>query len=347
MSLADRLSGEPKLSSSSNSRPALTGRAPAKAKQRAAPYVSKTRCANDPYRRLSDSLLGMQARSPPPASVSASISASVSASPAASIAVAGIDGNWEHDLFHASSNVYNPLTNLQAIDSPARSNAQPKGLFTKALRGLTQPNPSLRPFGNATPTISSGTGNTSSAITGGMEKSSSNDLFGRLDVNGRTYEQSLNAPPNSPADERRQRQKRLALVEEEAYQKDRQKKEAFATAKLNESKRRLGEEERIRREVLDETDLDRLASRSEEEEAQKKVIIERQRQQHAQSNQLGTLVIVQNLVDGTTPEDVKAAFADFGTIIQCRILSSNGDVLDMEVEFQERTDAQLAVSKLK
>ena len=244
--------------------------------------------------------------------------------------------------------------NTSAPNSRIRSASQPKDLFSKAVGGIKQPNPSLRPFGDATPPIKTTTG-ALSPVSAAIEPANyaSNDLFDRLGVKGMNVDSDMMQVSLQRADERKERQRQIAMKEEEARQKERSKKEAAAAR--SREQHRLEEEERVQHKILEQAELDQMASRREEEEVQQSGLLEEQRKQafqrqqqpHQQVQQQGTLVIVKNLVDGTTPEDVKAAFADFGVIMDCRILGSNGDVLDMQVEFHDRKDAMMAVEKLE
>lgn len=129
----------------------------------------------------------------------------------------------------------------------------------------------------------------------------------------------------------------MAEVEEAASQKAQEKKAQRQLEAAHQAEREA-QEARKRQSALEQEALDMEMSRQQEEELE----LQRQRREANSVN-----VIVRNLVDGTTPEDVKAAFADFGEIGECKVLESNGDTLTMLVEFADRKDATVAVQKLE
>lgn len=123
-------------------------------------------------------------------------------------------------------------------------------------------------------------------------------------------------------------------MEEAARQRDLDKRAARAQQQRE-------EEDRARTaSLLDQQNFDAMVARRQEEEEE----AQRASQMQTESS---TTVIVKNLVDGTTPEDVQAAFADFGVILNCKVLETNGDVLTMQVEFGKRSDAETACGKLE
>jgi len=97
-------------------------------------------------------------------------------------------------------------------------------------------------------------------------------------------------------------------------------------------------EQRRREELLRQEELDLQLPRRQ---------VEEQEQLLQQKSRQATIVVIENLVDGTTPEDVKAALGDFGEILTCKVLESNGDTVSMQLEFTNRADAQNAVNQLK
>ena len=205
---------------------------------------------------------------------------------------------------------------------------------------LAQPSPSLRPFG------ASYDSNTRVVSPPAVAESSTsqyapNDLFGRFGVQGinstNGQQQAVQTTARPELDERRARQKQLAEAEEAARLKAAEKK-AQRQAEAAQKAEREAEEARQRALLLEQEAMNMEMSRQQEEE------LEREKQRKAANS---VNVIVKNLVDGTTPEDVKAAFADFGEIGECKVIASDGDTLTMLVEFSDRNDAATAVQKLE
>ena len=165
-----------------------------------------------------------------------------------------------------------------------------------------------------------------------------NDLFGSLGVNGITGNtggavQLQNSTSHS--DERRARQRQIADMEEQALQRERDRKLANQAAQRQAAE----EEDAKRRAILESLDNDRnYVSRQQEEEAER---------ERAKKTASSTCVLIQNLVDGTTPEDVKAALSDYGEILSCVIKESTGEVVSMLVDFSQRKEAIEAVNKLE
>lgn len=165
-----------------------------------------------------------------------------------------------------------------------------------------------------------------------------NDLFGSLGVNGITGNtgggvQLQNS--TSTTDERRARQRQIADMEEQALRRERDRKLANQAAQRQAAE----EEDAKRRAILESLDNDRnYVSRQQEEEAER---------ERAKKTASSTCVLIQNLVDGTTPEDVKAALSDYGEILSCVIKESTGEVVSMLVDFSQRKEAIEAVNKLE
>jgi len=295
-------------------------------------------------------------KSPPTASFGSARSGAPTARASASApaqAGNGVDGKWERDLFNPLSDLYNPSVNTEALDRPATSRTSSgSGLFGKALGGIAQPSASLRPFGSASPSVASASANSArnaAALSGsGASAPSGGDLFGRLGMNGastatsrhqqqQAAEAQAQAKLSQEREERRTRQLAIAEREKQARERDEERKALRAReAELALQRADIEAKEEAMRLRMLEHEAER--SRYQEEEA------ERARQKKAAS---AVNVLVANLVDGTTPEDVKAAFGDFGEIGECKVLSSNGDTLTMQVEFLNRDDATVAVSKLE
>lgn len=138
------------------------------------------------------------------------------------------------------------------------------------------------------------------------------------------------------AQEREERLRQKAEWEAQVREQDNQKR----LARQQDRERELREqaEQRRREELLKQEELDLQLPRRQ---------LEEQEQLLRQKASQATIVVIENLVDGTTPEDVKAALGDFGEILTCKVLESNGDTVSMQLEFTNRADAQNAVSQLK
>lgn len=222
-------------------------------------------------------------------------------------------------MFSAESDLYAPQLNTS---------------FGKAKRSV-----SGSVFGRALDGISSTSLNARAATKSPPLKSPSADLFGRFGL-----ESPVGAAPStsngsfSPAStetsakEREERLRQKAQWEAQLRAQDDQKK----LARQQERERELREqaEQRRREELLRQEELDLQLPRREVEEQERKA-------------SQATTVVIENLVDGTTPEDVKAALGDFGEILTCKVLDSNGDTVSMQLEFTNRAEAQSAVNQLK
>lgn len=235
-----------------------------------------------------------------------------------------VEGKWEHDLFGADSDSLAPQLNT-SFGKAKRSTSG--GVFGKALDGISSSSLSAR-TGAKSPSSSS---------------NPSNDLFGRfgLDSPGAMASTSNGraSPANTEAAAAREREERLrqkAKWEAELRERDEQKRLARLQDKDREAKEQ--EEQRRREELLRQEALDLQVARRQTEE---------QEQQLRIKSSQATLVVIENLLDGTTPEDVKAALGDFGEISTCQILESNGDTVSMQLEFMVRGDAERAVKQLE
>lgn len=210
---------------------------------------------------------------------------------------------------------------------------------------IAQPSASLRPFGAVSNRSSQSPVVSPAAVESSSSQYAPNDLFGRFGVQGisstagqQQQQRSQAQPVTKPEmDERRARARQQAEIEEAARLKAAEKK-AQRQAEAAQKAEREAEEARQRQLLLEQEAMNREMSRQQEEE------LEREKERRAANS---VNVIVKNLVDGTTPADVKAAFADFGEIGDCRVLESNGDTLTMLVEFSDRNDATAAVQKLE
>ncbi|KAL7010005.1 hypothetical protein EMMF5_000024 [Cystobasidiomycetes sp. EMM_F5] len=211
--------------------------------------------------------------------------------------------------------------------------------------GVKPPSPSLRPFGSATLPVAS----TSQRY--GSEQYPPGDLFSSIGMNGissRTgggvqlndVEMSAASSTTTDRDERRARQREIAHAEELARERERERKLARQRESKEAEAKRLAqqqEEEAARKALLEQVEQEQYVSRQQEEEAERK-----RRLRTAGATQIQ----VKNLVNGTTPEDVQAAFADFGEILSCDIKEVVGDTVTMIVEFAKRNEAKNAVDKL-
>lgn len=258
---------------------------------------------------------------------------------------------WEHDLFNPLSDLYNPQLNSgfpAGTTTKTRRIASSGGVFGKAMEdiGVKPPSPSLRPFGSATLPVAS----TSQRY--GSEQYPPGDLFSSIGMNGissRTgggvqlndVEMSAASSTTTDRDERRARQREIAHAEELARERERERKLARQRESKEAEAKRLAqqqEEEAARKALLEQVEQEQYVSRQQEEEAERK-----RRLRTAGATQIQ----VKNLVNGTTPEDVQAAFADFGEILSCDIKEVVGDTVTMIVEFAKRNEAKNAVDKLK
>lgn len=208
------------------------------------------------------------------------------------------------------------------------------GVFGKALSGIAS--------------SSSGTSRnaTRSPPATSAAASTSQDVFSRFNVPTNTVKGNGPASSgfrsasesDSTTNARLESLRQKAKFEAQAREREEEKRLALSRQKDVERQAREAEEERRRAELLRQEEMDIQMARQQEEELQQ--------QRTAKANQ-STLVLIQNLVDGTTPEDVKAALGDFGEILDCRVQQSNGDTVSMELDFLNRADAQKAVQQLK
>lgn len=229
-----------------------------------------------------------------------------------------MDGKWEHDLFGQDSDSLAPQLNT-SFGKAKRSTSG--NVFTKALDGLGSSSLNARASAKSPPL-----------------KSPSGDLFGRFGLDSTPTGSGSSSPANTEtaAREREERLRQKAQWEAQLRQQDEQKRLARLLDKQREMREQ--EEQRRREELLRQEALDLQVARRQTEEQEQSL-----RNKSSQS----TLVVVQNLVDGTTPEDVKAALGDFGEILSCQVLESNGDTVSMQLEFINRADAETAVKQLE
>lgn len=236
-----------------------------------------------------------------------------------------VDGKWQHDLFGANSDSYEPQLNTSFGKAKRTVSG---GVFGKALDGIASTSSSERSSARSPPL-----------------KSPSGDLFGRFGLNNTTAAAASSSTSNGPfsppsteisAKEREERLREKAQWEAQLREQDNQKK----LARQQEKERELREqaEQRRREELLRQEELDLQLPRRQ---------LEEQEQLLRQKSSQATIVVIENLVDGTTPEDVKAALGDFGEILTCKVVESNGDTVSMQLEFTNRPDAQNAVNQLK
>lgn len=248
------------------------------------------------------------------------------ASTSTNVNAGNVEGKWEHDLFGAESDSLAPQINT-SFGKAKRSASG--GVFGKALDGISSPSLNARAAARSPP-----------------QASPSSDLFGRFGLNSPSGPVNSNVSASngsfSPAtieanaQEREKRLREKAQWEAELRQRDEQKRLARLQDKDRETKEQ--EEQRRREELLRQEALDLQVARRQTEEQEQQIRIK--------SSQ-ATLVVIQNLLDGTTPEDVKAALGDFGEILTCQVLESNGDTVSMQLEFMNRGDAERAVKQLE
>lgn len=235
-----------------------------------------------------------------------------------------VEGKWEHDLFGSDSDSLAPQLNT-SFGKAKRSTSG--GVFGKALDGISSSSLNARAGARSPPA-----------------NAASGDLFGRFGIDGPGGNASGSAsngrssPANveATAKEREERLRQKAQWEAQLRERDEQKRLARMQDKEREIKEQ--EEQRRREELLRQEALELQVARRQTEE---------QEQQLRIKSSQATLVVIQNLLDGTTPEDVQAALGDFGEILTCQVLESNGDTVSMQLEFTNRGDAERAVKQLE
>lgn len=233
-----------------------------------------------------------------------------------------MDGKWEHDLFGAQSDLYSPQLNTSFGKAKRSANG---GVFGKALDGISSSSLHARASTKSPP-----------------PKNPSGDLFGRFGLESPASAASpASSRPFSPsnvdgtAKEREERLRKKAEWEAQVREQDNQKRLARQQDRERELKEQA--EQRRREELLRQEELELQLPRRQ---------LEEQEQLLRQKSSQATIVVIENLVDGTTPEDVKAALGDFGEILTCTVLESNGDTVTMRLEFTNKGEAQNAVSQL-
>lgn len=254
-------------------------------------------------------------------------------------ASAGVDGDkWSHDLFESSSSLYDVQLNTN-FSKPRNG-----GLFSQAMGKIAAPSPSLRPFGSATPPVAS------PPLVSPAAAAPSGDLFERL--GGGAAKGQAARPAVSQVDERKARAREIALKEEQAAAREAERRIARQqAAEAEKEAKRLREEEEARRVVAEQEELSFQLARQQEEQmkqqqAQQQALLAQQR---AAQQPQSTLLVVRNLVEGTTAEDVQAAFADFGKILSAKMdrMNTNDGSVDIMVEFENRDEAEGAKEKLE
>ncbi|GAA94999.1 uncharacterized protein L969DRAFT_97566 [Mixia osmundae IAM 14324] len=262
------------------------------------------------------------------------------------------DAPWKHDLFDPLSNLYQPILHQRSgtfgrdRPGPVRRGEQEEDLFARPTPKTASA--SLRPFGSATQTPPAPSPYARPA-------SASNDSRAAMDKKRKDLDLA-----------------RRKAVEEEEYAAN-QAAKRVATAQVPSTAQAPGSLSlmaRVQQSLFERMGMQDPNPKPQNRPARARAEQANRSQDVQEGNSMDVdmvispapvprsattsrkpalgpaTVLIRHLVDGTTAEDIKTAFSDYGTILSSKILNPGSPDLDAEVIFKLRVHAETAASAL-